>query len=49
MTANGFCTTKAGSIWFVDWEENTTLKISSFHANSQINKFAVKHGNPSTF
>jgi len=48
-TCSGFSATRAGSLWFSDWDENTTLKVNSFHTKSPISKFSVKHGTPSSF
>ena len=31
VSSNGFAITQSGSIWYMDWDESTTLKINSFH------------------
>ena len=50
LTAEGFVTTKSGTIWFIDWELETTLKINSFHINtSSLWKFGYKYVSPSEF
>jgi WD40 repeat protein len=49
-TAEGFVTTHSGTIWFVDWAMETTLKINSFHSNtSSLCKFGFKYVSPNEF
>lgn len=46
----GFVSTLAGSMWFIDWEMMATLKINSFHENSaSLCKFAYKYVTPNEF
>ena len=50
LTAEGFATTTSGTIWFIDWQMETTLKINSFHLNNaEINKFGFKYVSPGEF
>jgi len=50
LTAEGFVTTVSGSIWFIDWEMETTLKINSFHSNTaELCKFGFKYVSPGEF
>lgn len=50
LSAEGFVTTVNGTIWFIDWQMQTTLKINSFHSNtSKICGFGFKYVSPSEF
>ena len=45
-TSNGFATTLAGSTWFIDWDEQTTLKINGFHSETSLSRFCFKYVSP---
>ena len=50
LSAEGFVTTLSGTIWFVDWQMETTLKVNSFHSNvSSVCKFGFKYVSPNEF
>ena len=39
----------SGAIWFIDWNESTTLKIKSYHQEKPISRIAFKWLSSNTF